>query len=216
VRYRPDPCTGHLAAWVEQKGEGLKSRYPEVKRFLSALDPAADAFSFRTFSDSPYTRLRGRDPLQRAIYGELKQVWDELCRLNRQGAAICVTINKTRGAERGKEDIVTVRALFLDDDNPPAEVDRFPLPPQIQVVSSPNRYHHYWLVTDLPLSAFTPSQRKLARIFGGDAKVLALNQAMQLPGFWRRKRVSQPRLPLIHRLLTSPPYNAEQIEVLLS
>lgn len=215
MRVRQDRHTAHVAEWIAWQGARLTQNRVEVERFLRALDPEAECFSFRTFSETAYTRLPGRDPLERAIHGALSASWDELVALNHRGAAICVTINRTNGRGRKVADIQQVRALFLDDDDPPDRVDRFPLPPQIQVESSPGRYHHFWLVHDLPLNHFTEMQRQLARHYGADRRVAALNQAMQLPGFWRRKNLNRPLLPRIRQLNPILPYSEHQIGQLL-
>ncbi|MEN8180659.1 MAG: DNA-primase RepB domain-containing protein [Pseudomonadota bacterium] len=216
MRIRLDRNVAHLADWIAQQGRELIPEFREAERFLQALDPTAEYFSFRTFSDSPYTRQPGRDPLERAIHGGLRECWDELTELSRRGAAVCVTINRTNGKGREVTDIEQVRALFLDDDNPPENVDRFPLSPQIQVKTSAGHYHHYWLTDNLPLSAFTPLQRELACRYGGDQKVQALNQTMQLPGLWRRKQLTKPQLPTIIKNIKLSVYSKNQLEKLLS
>jgi hypothetical protein len=215
MRVRPDPCVAQVAAWIAEQGRKLKPCYAEAARFLQSLDPSAASFSFRSFSDTPYTRRPGWDPLERALQGPLVTCWEDLVELNQNGAAISVTINRTNGQGREAVDIQQVRALFLDDDSPPQHLDRFPLPPQIQVQTSPKRFHHYWLVSDLPLSHFSELQSQLAQRYGGDNKVMALNQSMQLPGLWRRKQLSQPLLPRIHRIFEFKPYPQEYLHKLL-
>jgi hypothetical protein len=59
------------------------------------------------------------------------------------------------------------------------------------------------------LSAFSELQSRLAVRFGGDDKVMALNQSMQLPGFWRRKFVTRPLLPVIQNISVFKPYSDE-------
>ncbi len=216
MRYRPDPSIAHVGEWLEWQGRRLEQNFHEAQRFLQVLDPKAARFSFRTFSDTPYTRLPGRDPLERAIHGELRDCWEQLMELNHKGAAVSVTINSTNGQGREVIDIKQVRALFLDDDNPPQNLGRFLLPPHIQVATSPGHYHHYWLVEGLPLSRFSELQRRLAHRYGGDNKVLALNQSMQLPGIWRRKNPSQPLLPAIQRINSGKTYQAEEVQKLLT
>lgn len=211
MRGRPDPYVGHLADWIARQGDELACDYEQAKDFLQALDAEAEVFAFRTFSESHYTRQPGVDPLERAIHGSLDACWDELTGLNRKGAAISITINRTHGRGRAERDILGVRALFLDDDWPTGGDERFGLPPQIRVQTSPGRYHHYWLVKDLPLPDFSCLQRELARRFDGDHRVAALNQSMQLPGFWRRKSLRRPLLPSIDAILPLPPYSAGQI-----
>jgi hypothetical protein len=206
VRVRLDPCVGQIAAWIAEQGRTLTPSFELAERFLLALDPGAESFSFRTFSDTPYTRLPGRDPLERALHGSLADCWEELADLNRRGAAVSVTINRTNGQGREPKDIERVRALFLDDDRPPQNLDRFPLLPHIQVQTSPGRFHHYWLINDLPLVRFSELQSRLAQGYGGDDKVMALNQSMQLPGFWRRKNLTRPLMPFIHCIRELKPY----------
>lgn len=212
MRVRADPCVGQIAEWIAAQGRDLMPAFDQAERFLQILDPGSESFSFRTFSDTPYTRLPGRDPLERALHGPLISCWPDLVTLNQRGAAISVTINRTNGLGRTPNDIVQVRALFLDDDNPPPNLDRFPVPPHIQVQTSPGRYHHYWLVEDLPRSRFSRLQNRLAQHYRGDNKIMALNQSMQLPGFWRRKNLNRPLLPTIYRFDDHKPYSEVYLE----
>jgi hypothetical protein len=78
VRIKPDPCVAHVAEWIAQQGRALIADFSEAERFLRALDPSAEVFSFRTFSDTPYTRRPGHDPLERAIHGTLADCWEAL------------------------------------------------------------------------------------------------------------------------------------------
>jgi hypothetical protein len=185
-----------------------------TEAFLSCLDRDAREFSFRTFSDSPYTRQAGFDPLERAIHSSLTGCWGELAELNCAGAAIAVTINQTNGRSRTVEAIRRVRALFLDDDLG-ITPECFELPPHMRVITSKGHSHYYWLVSDLALSDFSRYQACLAARFAGDHRVVALNQAMQLPGFWRRKQVTRPRMPDFDHLHEGPPYQSIQLQQLL-
>ena len=213
-RFSRDPCVTHIARWAEQQGKGLQPDRREAERFLESLDPDADGFSFRTFSDTGYTRSGNRDPLEKAIHGSLSDCWDELVRLNRQGAVITVTINRTTGEGRSVADIRRVRALFIDDDlgGDPARLN---VAPHIRVETSENHYHYYWRVKDLPLTLFTEYQQKLARRYGGDSRVQVVNQSMQLPGFWRRKALTRPRLPRLLHASQGPPLSQRQVAVLI-
>ena len=187
-----DTRVTHITRWIAESGKALQPDRSQVERFLHMLDPGAHFFSFRTFSDTPYTRLPGRDPLERAIHAPLERCWDELVALNQEGAAVAVTVNASNGRGRGVMDIVRIRALFLDDDDPGARTLPLEPPPGITVESSPGRYHHYWLVQGLAPEDFVSAQRGVADRYGGDARACALNQAMALPGFWRRKRLGWP------------------------
>ncbi|MCG8011003.1 MAG: RepB family DNA primase, partial [Candidatus Thiodiazotropha weberae] len=83
------------------------------------------------------------------------------------------------------------------------------------VETSTDHYHYYWRVEDFPLSEFQSCQQQLARCYQGDSRVQALNQSMQLPGFWRRKRLNSPRLPKILAISNAPPLNTWLVEKLL-
>jgi hypothetical protein len=186
-----------------------------AEAFLARLDGDAAFFSFRTFSDTPYTRRLGGDPLEHAIHGSLQACWWELTALNQAGAAVAVTINQTSARGRAVDDIVRVRALFMDDDRG-TDPGSFRLPPHLRVITSERHNHYYWLVRDLEISDFKLNQSRLAARYDGDHRVTALNQAMQLPGFWRRKRISCPRMPRLELLSDRPSYPAFQIQGLLA
>ena len=205
-RFRPDPCLSHVAVWLRHSGDLLTPRREMAQRFLNWLDPDAEEFAFRTFSDTSYTRQRGYDPLERELHGSLDACWHELEELNRCGAVVAVTVNQTNGKGRGAADIERVRALFLDDDRG-MEPELFGLHPHCRVESSEHHNHYYWLVSGLETGKFVDLQRRLAGRYGGDDRVCALNQAMQLPGFWRRKRVCQPHIQRVHYRDSAGPYS---------
>ena len=208
-RFRRDPCLDHVARWIAFRGGALIPDREMAETFLQRLDPRARRFSFRTFSDTEYTLAAARDPLERAMHGSLDDCWPELVRLSRAGAAVSVTVNETNGQGRTVGDIVRVRALFLDDDGG-GDVGRFSLSPHLMVRTSASHCHYYWFVDGLSLASFEACQRQLAGRYGGDMRVCALNQSMQLPGLWRRKRVTQPRLPRSVPLSDAANYPVEQ------
>ena len=82
-----------------------------AEQFLSALDPSTDKFLFVTFGD----RLKDHS-LTRQFYGSFDTYKEELARLNNLGAGIFVTINKTKGNRRKKEDVIQARAVWQEDD----------------------------------------------------------------------------------------------------
>ena len=187
TRHPFDCHVGHVAAWLQETGKRLCPDRGQAERFLRLLDPSAAFFSFRTFSDTPYTRAPGRDPLERVIHGALDTCWDSLTALNRAGASISVTVNATNRQGRAPSDIVCIRALFVDDDHPDRRSGRFALFPHLTIASSPGRFHYYWLTRACGFPDFESYQRRLAAVYATDHKVCALNQSMALPGFWRRK-----------------------------
>lgn len=209
-RYRRDPFVSHIARWISDQGRALIPDRNMAETFLRRLDPLAESFSFRTFSDTCYTLEGAYDPLEMAIHGSLDACWHELVRLNRSGAAISVTINQTNGHGRAPSDIVRIRALFLDDDRG-GDPGRFPLRPHLQVLTSLHHRHYYWFVDGMRLDDFPQCQRRLAECYQGDPRVFALNQSMQLPGLWRRKAATRARLSQTILLSDAPNYKSEEI-----
>jgi AAA domain/Primase C terminal 2 (PriCT-2) len=151
--------------------------------FLSALDPKTDKFTFQTFDDD-YDR---KDPaLAKVLHGTLPERWDELCRLNAKGAGIFTTINETNLKGRSANDVVRVRALFVDCDEPGPRPE-WHLPPHVQVESSPDKWHGYWLVKDCELDYFKTVQGLLIQHYGSDPAIKDLPRVMRLSGFFHQK-----------------------------
>jgi len=215
ARRRPDRHISHIAAWLQHTGSDCLPDRAQAERFLYWLDRSAGYFSFRTFSETPYTRLPGHDPLEHALHGSLDECWRELCALNRAGAVICVTINETDGTGREVEHIRRVRALYVDDDQPDRRVGGFALPPHLSVESSPGRYHHYWRVEGVSREQFPGMQQELARLYKTDHRVFGLNQSMGLSGFWRRKRLKESVQTKLRSVVERPSLSPDEVEVLL-
>lgn len=215
ARRRPDRHISHIAAWLEHTGSDCAPDRAQAERFLYQLDREAAYFSFRTFSETPYTRLPGHDPLEYALHGSLDECWSELFALNRAGAVIGVTINETDGRGRDVEHIRRVRALFVDDDQPDRRVGGFAQRPHLTVESSPGRFHHYWRVEGVSRDEFPRLQQRLTKIYKTDHRVFGLNQSMGLPGFWRRKRLKECVRTELRLVVERPPLTPDEVEVLL-
>ncbi len=214
-RFVRDPYVTHVARWLHEQGGRLIPDRVEAEAFLQALDPEDESFSFRTFSDSGYTRSGFQDPLEKALHGTLAECWDDLVWLNQAGAVITVTINQTNGTGREIRDIIRVRAVFVDDDRG-SERQALQWPPHLVVNTSPGHFHYYWRVAGMPLERFSRVQQSLAERYHGDRRVQALNQSMQVPGFWRRKRVCQPCLPRLVEIHAAPPLDTAAVDRLLA
>ena len=156
----------------------------EAQAFIDALAGPAAAVTFQTF----YEQGSGGDHLRRVLHGSLAEHIDLLGRLNSQGAGVFLMVNAGDLKGRKKENVVSVRALFLDLDGAPlSAVEQSGLAPDIIVESSPGRWHVYWCVADCPTEQFKPLQKELARRFGGDAMVCDLPRVMRVPGFLHQK-----------------------------
>ena len=206
----------------------------EAERFLTLLDPKATYFTFQTFDDDQERRearkqdlaetnakrvakglhpLKLKDPFAHIVHGTLDECWDQLDRLNEQGAGIFITVNATDGKGRCKENIQQVRALFNDLDGEPLEpVLQSQQPPHIVVESSPGHFHPYRLVGGVALDQFEPLQKKLIAEFGGD-DVHDLPRVMRMPGFIHRKNKDKPSLVHIVSTHEGPLYSAKDFGV---
>lgn len=176
----------------------------EAKRFLHALTSDTQ-FTFQTFDDD---KSQKREHLNRIRHGSFDQHAALLEELNDGGSGVYVTVNRTDGKGRLIENVVAVRALFVDLDG--ASVDPvldYEPKPHIIVESSPGKWHAYWLVVGMPLDRFEGAQRRLAEMFEGDTAVVDLPRVMRLPGFMHRK--GEPFQTRLVSVSDAPPYPAD-------
>jgi hypothetical protein len=149
----------------------------QAERFIEALTGSASTpMTFQTFDPS-----RQRDDLNVVRHGRLGVLLPELLALNRAGAAVAVTVNETDLKGRASKNIVRVRAVFADEDEP--FTNESPIKPDFVVRGRDGRRHLYWRVDDLDLSEFGTLQRAIATYFGSDATVCDLSRVMRVPGF---------------------------------
>jgi hypothetical protein len=182
----------------------------QARRFLRLLDPDPSAHVFQTIDDN---HERDDDRLKNTLHGSLDRRLDDLMELNSRGAGIFVTINKVIPGRRRRqaEDITDIRSVFVDLDGSPLEpVMAHHIKPHIVNLTSPGKYHVYWLVDALPLEHFEAVQLALAEKFRGDPVVCDLPRVMRLPGFFHCKR--EPHLVRIVRTIDTSAYPAEIFE----
>jgi RecA-family ATPase len=184
-----DIFTTEATAKQAEAVQPLKLDRKAAKRFLDALhggDSSNVPFTFQTADDN---KVRKATHLARVHTLTLANAATPLEELNRQGAAVWVTINKTDGKGRKKENVTSVRAAFFELDGAPLEpVRTWTLKPYILVESSPGKYHGYYRTDGtVTLEAFSTIQLKLATLFNGDASVNDLSRVMRLPGAWHLK-----------------------------
>lgn len=152
--------------------------------FLAALtgsDGWSTPVTFQTFDDSA-----ARDPrLARIFHGCLRQHAKALSALNDRGAGLFVTVQETDGRGRREENIVALRACFIDCDGP--RTQRFALKPSL-AVRTVKGGHAYWLVpSGEDFARFRELQQQLAAYYGSDPAVCDLPRVMRLPGTFHRK-----------------------------
>jgi primase-like protein/D5-like protein/DNA primase RepB-like protein len=188
--------------------------HAEAERFLAALDQSAKGFTFQTFDDDAD---RKSPALARIIHGTLQERSSQLAELNERGAGVFVTINRTDLKGRKRENVIAVRAAFVDFDGAPIDpiVSDTELPqPHILNETSFGRWHAYWLTNDLALDQFTSVQKALIDRFKSDPSVHDLPRVMRLPGFIHHKLkagiASPPFMSRIVNIATDvAPYPAE-------
>jgi hypothetical protein len=176
----------------------------EAAHFLSLLDESAETFCFRVFDDNESRK----DPRLAAKYeGGLADVWPALLSAQQKGCGVYVVAN---AGEQTNDTIYKVRAVFADTDGAPLDpILSCGLEPHIIVESSPGKWHAYWLVDGLPLSAFRDVQRSIAARFGTDKSVNDLARVMRLPGLLHQKGLPF-RTRIIHES-GALPYDADTI-----
>jgi RepB DNA-primase from phage plasmid len=176
-------------------------------RFLRALAPETECFTFQTFTDSKQLRDQykaegRRDPLARVLHGTLSECWEFLVQRSNAGAGIYVVVNETNLRGRTAQDITRVRAYVADlDDAPLDNLKRLRLRPHIITQTSPGRYQAYWLVRAAALDHYKDIQRRLAKLVDADTNVCDLPRVMRLPGFPHQK---QPDQPFMVEYVTAP------------
>lgn len=154
-----------------------------AQEFLDIL--GAPPYVFQTFGD----KQDDRDPsLTKTFYGTLEQHYNKLVELNKRGAGIFVTVNETSGNTRKAEDVVSVRACFIDCDKQLPK-DSYHLEPTMIVRTSGKRGHAYWVfdTPDKNVSQFKDVQKKLIEHYGSDKAVHDLPRVMRIPGFYHMK-----------------------------
>ena len=162
----------------------LQPSKAEAQRFLDLIGTSG-AFTFQTFDDD---QDRKRPFLAKIFHGTLERLCETLAHLNEQGAGIFVVINETDLKGRKEENILKVRACFVDLDGAPIEpVLNHPTEPALVVESSEGRWHAYYPCTDMPLEAFYGMQHAIADEFNGDTAICDLPRVMRLPGFFHQK-----------------------------
>lgn len=185
------------------------ARQPDLaiaRRFLTLLSQCDenDEFTFQTFPEQK-GECKGYPEVSHGLFADLES---KLVTANRNGSGIFVTINRTDGKGRKSENIVGIRAIFVDLDGSPLQpVQDAPLTPHMIIQSSPDRYHAYWIVEGITCDEFTSIQKEIAARFRGDPKVVDLSRVMRLPGFYHLKEA--PYQSTIINESGEPPFTRE-------
>ena len=175
----------------------LLPHFEEAEDFLNALDGKDAQFTFQTFDDvevwsdeKKKNIKRQNKDLVRVYHGTFNEHKQKLASINKRGGGVFVTINETDLKGSKKENILKIRAVFVDLDGSPIQpILDLPedLQPHIIIESSPNKWHAYWLVDNCSLELFPHVQCALAAKFNGDIAVNNINRVMRLAGFSHNK-----------------------------
>ena len=166
---------------VPGQEDGVTHMQPkQTNLFLAQL---SGRHTFQTFDERPEKDKR----LSRILHDS-----SELHTLNQQGAGVFVMVNEGNSEGREKGNVIRIRAYCADFDGQPLP-EHWPLEPSMQIESSPNKFHAYWILEEnenapLDNAAFNAQQEAIARAVGSclnDCK--GLNRVMRVPGFLHQK-----------------------------
>ncbi len=139
----------------------LSPSFDKAALFLEVLSGKDASFTFQTFDDvevwdeAKQKAVKRMDKnLVRVLHGTFNQHKNALAAINKRGGGVFVTVNETDLTGIKQENILKVRALFVDLDGSPIQpINDLPedLQPHIIIESSPNRWHAYWLVNNCEL-----------------------------------------------------------------
>lgn len=170
----------------------MSDLYPDIdhaRQFLALLDADPDSFTFQVFPE-------GGDRTAKAMifHGSIDGLASQLIACNRAGAGVFVMVNAGDMNGRCAENVLRVRAHFVDLDRPGIDpLFGAEIPPHIVVESSPGKWHAYWLAeAGASLDEFPAMQRSLAQRFDGDAVIHDVARVMRLPGFYHLKKGGKP------------------------
>lgn len=190
--------------------------YDLAAAYTTALD--ATTLDLRALHDTDKS-LPGH-----AKRGTLQEHWAWIEAMNAAEYGIFMTPAEMDGAGRMLENVQTIRAHYIDLDNASAQQNyelatKAHPAPGFAVVSSPGKYHIYWVVTPYPadLNRFEQVQRKLRQCFDGDRAVIDAARVMRLPGTLSWKYGSPGHLVTCHALAGyGQPTTVEALEAALA
>jgi P4 family phage/plasmid primase-like protien len=147
------------------------------KQFLHGKEPVC----WQSFQKLPDGTANGK-----LLYGNFSPtIRKQLVAENDAGRNIGMLIQKSGGKGRKKEDIVAVFWLFADLDGKNWTVKKLsvlPIPPDLIIQTSPNKYHVYWRIKGCSLEQYQSVMKALAELLGGDPVVCDLVRVMRVPG----------------------------------
>jgi hypothetical protein len=162
--------------------------------------------TWQTFDDCKLKDHKKRPSLIRVLHGPLSQHYNQLKRLNDDGAGIYVTVNSTDFRGRRDENIVSIRAVWSDDDGGILDPNKMPLRPQLVVQTSPGKQQVYILTEDAPIEEHAAVIERMVKDHGCDPGAKGLARVLRVPGFYHMKVPTNPHRVEISHMTDDPPY----------
>lgn len=187
----------------------LQPDLSEAERFLRRLDSSTDEFTFQTFDDAKGNNGK-RHHLSKVVHGSLDQHRDELIALNQQGAGIFVMVNAGDGNGRRTENVIGIRAIWRDLDQPVAV--KPPFEPHMVVETSGGKFHEYYLLTsEFSFDEHTSIMGLMVNQYGSDKNAKDLARVLRVPGFYHLKNPETPVLVRLAAVSDQPPYGRQNL-----
>jgi RepB DNA-primase from phage plasmid len=119
-----------------------------------------------------------------------KNVYKNYSQMNDPGDyAIYFLVNESKSpTKRTKTDITRCRAVWIEDDVTGCERDDFPIPPNIVVNSSPNKFHYYWLTDTTDTEQHQLVMQTMVDSWNCDPNARDISRVMRIPGFYHIKK----------------------------
>src|SRR5262245_55661320 len=162
----------------------------QARRFLQLLHPGGE-FCFQCIDDQKPARFPSDIRHADTIVGMVLQQ-------HAKGAGVFVAVNETNNRGRHVDEIVRVRAVWLEDDD--GYKGTLPIEPSIVVATSPGHRHVYWLVADAwPADEqgrrdFDGIMARMVGDYGSDPGAKDISRVLRVPGFLHRKNPTAPHL----------------------
>ena len=121
------------------------------------------------------------------------------------GAGIFLTVNRTDGGGRKRENISSIRGVWRENDS--GCTTALPLEPSLIVESSPGKFHEYilasdhWPADEQGSAEHRAIEERMIESYGSDPNAKDLCRVLRVPGFLHRKDKNRPHLV---RVVSSP------------
>ena len=162
-------------------------KFDQDRKDYIEMFPGLNSFQLMAETDNCKSQPKIFYPRAFHCRGLLPESWQiKLEDLNNAGMCISMNPCEGNGKSRKAEDMIKCRAIVLDlDGSPLAPVMKDN--PSMVVMTSPGRFHCYWMTEDVPLAGFSQLQKAVAKKFNGDPQCFDRSKAFRMPGFLHRK-----------------------------